>query len=163
MLTNVPGDVWYGDDSTGHPGKFKWFWDYEDRKGSNFNCFVIAVYESGALWSTNRAKFIRQLEQIHEKMLEVQSKATEASVKETHAFVEGMAPMIMPNGRKSYGFDFAFFPARFDFHPEFDVLAYEFVEPMSYDERHPPAEKIEMPTNSFYEFFTNVDAFITSQ
>jgi len=155
MFTNVQGYVWDGNEDI-HLGKFKWLRAYEDRKGSNINCFVIAVYESGAFWPSNRTKFIHDLEQIQKKISKDQTK-------EGQAFARGIGPMTMPNGQKSYGFIIGLFPARFALHSEFDDFACEFVDPISYDERHPPAETTEKPTNSFYEFFTNVDAFLTSQ
>jgi hypothetical protein len=163
MLTNLPDYPLDNQQDDMYPGKFKWLRAYEDRKGSNFNTFVIAVYESGSLWPNNRAKFIRKLEQTRKKMLEDQTKAKLVHDKEANALVEAMAPITMPNGKKSYGFLLGFFPGRFAFHPEFDVFAFEFGEPMSYDERHRPAETTETPTISFYEFFTNVDAFLSSQ
>lgn len=54
-------------------------------------------------------------------------------------------------------------PGRLAPHPECDVVAWAYAEPMSYDGRYPPADLTAMPTNSFSEFFTNVDAFLTSQ
>jgi hypothetical protein len=163
VLTNISEYSSDNQQDDMYPGKFKWLRAYEERKGSNVNTFVIAVYESGALWPNNRAKFIRRLEQTHKKMLEDQTKAKLVHDKEANALVEALAPITMPNGKKSYGFLFGFFSARFAFHAEFDVFAFEFGEPMSYDERYPPAETTETPTNSFYEFFTNVDAFLSSQ
>jgi hypothetical protein len=165
MLTNVPDHIWYGDDDI-HLGKFKWFWAYEDRKGSNFTCLVIAVYEPGALWPTNRAKFMHSLKQSYKEIQKVQAKEEKLPgvvAKEGVNMAQEILPITMPNGQKSYGFLFGLSPARFAFHPEFDVLAYEDAEPDSYDDRYPPADLTATATNSFSEFFTNVDAFITSQ
>jgi hypothetical protein len=158
MFTNVPGDVWYGDDYI-HPGKFKWLWAYEDRKGSNFTCVVIAVYESGAFWPSNRAELWRMISDVDQ----IKKNRPESPNKEDEAFAREMGSMTMPNGQKSYGLLFGLAPARFALHPKFDVLAYVDVEPLSYDDRYPPADLPERGTNSFSEFFTNVDAFLTSQ
>jgi len=166
MFTNVPDDVWYGDESI-DLGKFKWVRAYENRKGSNFTCFVLAVYESGSFWPSNRTKFINDLEQNRKKMIydreQFHKKYPKYQTKEEEAIELATSPRIMPNGQKSYGFIIGLFPARFALHPEFDVLAYEYVDPISHDDRHPPADLTEKPTNSFYEFYTNIDAFLSSQ
>jgi len=149
-----------------HPGKFKWFWAYEDRKGSNFTCLVIAVYEPGALWPTNRAKFMHLLDQTYKEIQKVQAKEEKLPgvvAKEGVNMAQEILPITMPNGQKSYGFLFGLFSARFAFHSEFDVLAYEDIEPIFNDERDPTADLTATPTNSFSELFTNVDAFLMSQ
>jgi hypothetical protein len=165
MLTNVPDDLGYDkDDADNSLGKFKWFWTYEDRKGSNFTRVVIAVFEPGGFWPTKRALLINASKQIYNKYSEQKHLDKENSEnKEGEALAREMGPMTTPNGQKSYGMLMGLAPGRFALHPEFDVWACEYSKPISYDERYPPADLTAMPTNSFSEFFTNVDAFLTSQ
>ena len=165
LLTNVPDDLGHDNNDDDSIGKFKWFWTYEDRKGSNFTRVVIAVFEPGGFWPAKRALIIPASKQVCKKYSEQKHPDKENAVaKEGEIFAREMGPMTMPNGQKSYGLLlFGFSPTRFAPHREFDLLAGEYAKPDSYDERYPPADLTAMPTNLFSEFFTNVDAFITSQ
>lgn len=163
VFTNIPDEVWYGDESV-ILGKFKWVRAYEDCKGSNYDCFVIAAYEPGALFSTNRAKFVNQIEEMDARIKTIKLSNQPAFRKEEMEVTGEIGSAKTPNGQKSYGFIITgFSPARFAFHSTFDVLAYELIEPSSYDERHPPADLTEMPTLPFDEFFSKVDAFLSDQ
>ena len=173
MFTNVPPGVpYFGSGGDLNFGKFEWLRAYEDRKGSNFDCFVIAVYESGAFWPSNRPKLIHDLELAHKNILQREKKLLQSHqellkdrtfAKESDARDQIISPMTMPNGQKTYGFGIGLWPARFALHTDFDILVYEAVEPIFNDERDPTADLTEVPANSFYEFFTNVDSFVTSQ
>jgi hypothetical protein len=164
MLTNVPDDLKYDKDDDDSIGKFKWLWIYENRKGSNFTRVVIAVFEPGGFWPAKRALIINASKQVYKKHSEQKHPDKENAVaKEGEAFAREMGPMTMPDGQKSYGMLMGLAPGRFALHPEFDVWACEYAEPDSYDERYPPADLTEVGTNLFSIFFTNVDAFITSQ
>jgi hypothetical protein len=164
MLTNVPDDLGHDNNDDDSIGKFKWFWTYEDRKGSNFTRVVIAVFEPGGFWPTKRALIINASKQVYKKYSEQKHPDKENAVaKEGEAFAREMGPMTMPNGQKSYGMLMGLAPGRLAPHPEFDVVAWEYTEPDSYDERYPPADLTEVGTNYFSEFFTNLDTFITSQ
>ena len=166
MLTNIPADFEFfnvaGDNSF---GKFKWFWTYEDRKGSNFTRVVIAVFEPGGFWAAKRASIIKASEQTYKTFSEQKHLDKKNAVyKQGEALARELGPMTMPNGQKSYGlFLFGFSPTRFAPHRKFDLLAGEYAKPDSYDGRYPPADLTEVGTNYFSEFFTNLDAFITSQ
>ena len=164
MFTNVPDDIGHDNDDDSI-GKFRWFWTYEDRKGSNYTRVVIAVFEPGGFWPAKRALIINASKQAYKKYSEQKHPDKENALgKEGENFEREMGPMTMPNGQKSYGlFLFGFSPTRFAPHPEFDVLAGEYTKPDSYDERYPPADLTEVGTNLFSIFFTNVDAFLTSQ
>jgi hypothetical protein len=154
MFTNIPPDVPYGYGEEINFGKFTWLWAYEDRKGSNIDCFVIAVYEPGEFYPSKRSEFNNDFKQIN--------KHPKPRDKEGQALSRELGPAML-SGQKSYGFLFGLWPARFAFRPKFDLLAYEVVEPVPDDNRHPPADMTEMPTNYFSTFFTNVDSFLTSQ
>jgi len=166
MLTNVPDDLRNDNNDVDNPIRnFKWLWIYEDRKGSNFTRVVIAVFEPGGFWPAKRALVIKASEQGYKKFSEQKHPDKENSEnKEGEALARELGPMTMPNGQKSYGlFLFGFSPTRFAPHREFDLLAGEYTKPDSYDRRYPPSDLTEVGTNYFSEFFTNVDAFITSQ
>lgn len=163
MFTNVPDEVAHNtiDDSI---GKVKWFWTYEDRKGSNYTHVVVAVFEPGGFWPSKRALLINASKQIYKRYSEQKHSDKENAVaKEGEDLARELSPMTMPDGQKSYGFLFGLAPARFAHHPEFDVMACTYCEPMSYDERYPPADLTAVGTNPCSVFFTNVDAFLTSQ
>jgi hypothetical protein len=166
MLTNVPDDLRNDNNDVDNPlRKFKWLWIYEDRKGSNFTRVVIAVFEPGGFWPAKRALVIRASEQGYKTFSEQTHPDKENAVyKEGEAFARELGPMTMPNGQKSYGlFLFGYSPTRFAPHWEFDLLAGAYTKPDSYDKRYPPADLTEVGTNAFSKFFTNVDAFLTSQ
>jgi hypothetical protein len=164
MLTNVPDDLAYDNNDDDSIGKFKWFWTYEDRKGSNFTRVVIAVFEPGGFWPAKRALLIKASEQNYKRYSEEQHPDKENPIaKEGDDLARELGTMKMPNDQKSYGMLMGLAPGRFALHSEFDIWACEYTEPISYDERFPPADLTEVGTNSFSEFFTNVDAFITSQ
>jgi len=165
MLTNVPDDFGFFNVDGDNPfGKSKWLWFYEDRKGSNFTRVVIAVFEPGGFWPKKRALIIKASEQVYKTFSEQKHLDKENSEnKEVEALARELGPITMPNGQKSYGMLMGLAPGRFALHPEFDVWACEYTEPDSYDERYPPADLTEVGTNAFSKFFTNVDAFLTSQ
>jgi len=160
MYTNVPDDVRYND---GDFGKFKCFWAYEDRKGSNVDGFVIAVYEPGAFCPSKRALLINTSKEMYKRYSDRKNLDKENPAEDGQAIAREMSPIITPKGQKSYGFLLGLAPGRFALHPEFDIMASEYVKPVSYDERYQPTDLTAMPTNSLSEFFTNADAFIASQ
>jgi hypothetical protein len=168
-LTNVPSDSDVGFLYDNHFfGKFTSLWAYENCKQSSTNSVVIAVYTPGALLTTNRTTFIDALERINTKLKRELSAHPPPIGQNPGQDLEELqricAQVTMPDGEISYGFLEGLSPARFAFHPKFDVLMYEYIEPESYDIRYPPAEKVdEVGGQQLYELFTNVNAFLTSQ
>ena len=153
MSTNVPTDGGYDQQF----GNFKWLWVYDDRKGSNYARVVIAVYEPGGFWPAKCAEAIKLSEQMYKTYLDQKRLGNDA------IFFWELSPMTMPNGQKSYGCLNGLSPMRFALHPQFDVLALEYARPESDGIGILPAYLPEMATNYFSKFFTNVDAFLTSQ
>jgi len=124
------------------------------------------VFTPGALFPTNRTAVIDGLDRIDKSItLSTNPAVRKGDLEQGLEELKRIgAQVTMPNGEKSYGFLEGLSPGRFAFHPKFDVLMYEYVEPVSYDVRYPPAENIEEPgAQRFYELFTNVNAFLTSQ
>jgi len=162
MFTNVPNDGGYDPKF----GNFKWLWIYEDCKGSNYIRFFIAVYEPGGFWPAKRDELIKVSEQMHKMYLDLTNHIGEKWAKGNveEIFFLDLSPMTTPNGQKSYGSLYGLSPLRLAIHPEFDVSAWVFSRPDNYyNASPPPADLPEIGTNPFTEFFTNVDAFLTSQ
>jgi hypothetical protein len=125
-------------------GKLKWAGVYEYRKGRSSESYTIALFEPGTLWRTNRANFIKHIED--------RAKANkDKSIDDV---------ITLPDGQKIY---YASAFGFFSFHPDFDLLII-----LSLDSRddYPPEERIEIPANAsdkFYELFKNVDELLDSE
>ena len=145
-------------------GKLKWRCVYEYRKGRSFDGYGIAVFEPGTLIvGTNRANidtFYKKIEEMIRQPLEKSGVITNEIAKN---ILSVMGVKTLPSGRKSYGFLAGFYPGRFSYHPDFDLMITEYGDSYS---TYPPAEQLEPlpnPAESFFNLFKNVDDFLDSQ
>jgi len=132
----------YSDSEIAKFGKLKWRRVYEYRKGRSFDGYAIAVFEPGTLWGTNRTATLNHFDN------------------QTNVF---MRVLTLPSGRKSYGFLAGFYPGRFSFHKDFDLMITEYGDSYS---TYPPEEQLEPlpnPAEDFINLFRNVDEFLDNQ
>ena len=149
LLTNEP-DVYQLQETMGKDGKVIWAREYRCIKGRSQDSYVIAIFEPGTLFGTNRAGLVDFSKQM---------------ANNTNGYLEPMKTYVRPrtlsSGRQSYGGMNGFDPIRFSFQTQFDLLV---INSFESGENYPPEEKIEVPNfENFFRLFDEVDGFLNSQ